>query len=492
MYRDAEVALQLHEAVRVCTGGGSLDDEDWRRVLFYQFHDALPGSSIGLVYEEMESELQALAATRRSAATEDLAARFHGDRACLFNAAPVPRRSLIPLPGIVASTPAIRCDGAVLPVQVLDGAAYACVPLPPLAGVAWEAVTDIPAAPILTASPTELRGDRVRARFAPDGGLADLQIDGWNLPLAGVAGFALHREGTGGDAWDILPHALGLSIGMPALPLVAMAAGPVLARVAGTGAFGTHSTLHLTYSVVAGIPWLFADLDIDWREDASWLRFRLPTTLRGRNARYGTPFGSVLRPAQAGDDARQAQWEVPGSRWAAVTDDGGDGAAIISDAKFGWSCDNGVLHLSLLRAPNSPAPGADRGRHHIRFAIGRHRTNSGEDAQTTAADADLLYLPVPTYCGSPSGPAPISLLPGSSLAPAWVLPSAGGGMLRLHEVSGQRGMAVLHAAGAPPWLADVRGTPLSPLARDDDHTWRLPYSPYQLINVTLTQDRPNS
>lgn len=291
---------------------------------------------------------------------------------------------------------------------------------------------------------------------------------------------------------DAVSHALGLSVSMPALPLVATATGPVLARVAGTGAFGTRSTLHLTYSVVAGIPWLFADLDVDWREDASWLRFRLPTMLRGRSARYGTPFGSVLRPAQAGDDAQQAQWEVPGSRWAAVTDDGGDGAAIISDAKFGWSCDNGVLHLSLLRAPNSPAPGADRGRHHIRFAIGRHRTNSDGGAQTTAADADLLYLPVPTYCGAPSGPAPISLLPGSSLAPAWVLPSSGGGLLRLHEVSGQRGTAMLCAAGSVPWLADIRGNPVSPLTRDDRDIWRLPYSPYQLISVTLTRDRPSS
>ncbi len=483
LYRDAEVALQLHESVRVRTGGAALSDDDWRRVVFYQFHDALPGSSIALVYEQMEAELQRFVDARIATVGDELAVAFAGAHACMYNAAPVPRRALVALPGV--SAPAIRCADASLPVQVVAGVAYASMPLPALASVAWEACVEVPSAPTLTASHAHLSSDRVQARFSSSGGLESLHIDGWHLPLSGNAGLALHREGTGGDAWDIHPQALSVTTALPALAMTADASGPVLARVSGSASIGTRSTVRLSYSLVADVPWLQVDLDIDWREDASWLRFRLPTTLRGRHARFGTPFGSVLRPAQPGDDAQEARWEVPGSRWAAVTDDGGDGAAIITAAKYGWSCRDGVLHLSLLRAPDAPAPGADRGRHHIRFAIGRHRARSDDGAQTTAAEADLLYLPVPTYRGSASGPAPISLLPGSSLAPAWILPGSLGGVLRLHEVSGLGGVARVRAAGPAPWLVDVHGARIGTLESDGLDVWRFAYTPGQLLSIAF-------
>ncbi len=255
------------------------------------------------------------------------------------------------------------------------------------------------------------------------------------------------------------------------------------ARLGGEVLVGTRSRGRLTWSLVAGLPWLFGELDLDWREDAAWLRFSLPTALRGRHARFGTPFGSVLRATAPGDDATEARWEVPGSRWAAVGDDDGEGAAILSEAKYGWFCRNGVLNLSLLRAPDGPAPGADRGRQVIRFAIGRHRQVDGAEGATTAATADLLWQPVPTYRGSATGAAPISLLPGSSLAPAWVLPGAGSGILRLHEVSGRRGVARLRSSGPAPRLIDVHGATRSTLQADGDQTWRLDYTPYQLISV---------
>ena len=483
LYRDAEVALQLHESVRVRTGGAALGDDDWRRVVFYQFHDALPGSSIALVYTEMEAELERFVGTRVATVSEELAAAFPGAHDCVYNAAPVPRRALVALPGL--TTPAIRCAGEVLPVQVVAGVAYASMPLPALASVAWEAAPAAPAAADLTASPTRLSSDRVQARFSATGGLEALQIDGWDMPLAAAAGLALHHEGTGGDAWDIHPQALSLTTALPPMAFTAEASGPVLARISGSSAIGVRSSSRLSYSILAGVPWLLVDLDIDWREDASWLRFRLPTALRGRQARFGTPFGSVLRAAQPGDDAQEARWEVPGSRWAAVTDDGGDGAAVISAAKYGWFCRDGALHLSLLRAPDGPAPGADRGRHHIRFAIGRHRPRSDGHQQTTAGDADLLYLPTPTYRGAACGPAPIQLLPGSSLAPAWILPAASGGVLRLHEVSGLGGVARIRASGPAPRLVDVHGATLAALAPDGEDCWRFAYAPSQLISIAF-------
>jgi alpha-mannosidase len=476
-YRTAEVALQLHEAVRTACRGAALDDEAWRRVIFAQFHDALPGSSIAVVYDQLVPELEQLATQRISTAISELAARS-GREDCLFNALPTARRALVALPGCSAA--AIRCGDAVLPVQHLDGVPHASIPLPALAGVAWTGSDASAPATHMTAGPGFLGSDRAQARFDADGGLVELRIDGELIPLSAAAGLVLHREGTGGDAWDIQPQALAAAVSTCPVPLGRIDQGPVAVRLSGSAALGRRSQARMTWSLVAGLPWLLADLDLDWQEDASWLRFRLPTALRGRQTRFGTPFGSVLRAAQSGDDAQTARWEVPGSRWAAVTDDDGVGAALISEAKYGWHCGDGTLHLSLLRAPDSPAPGADRGRQRIRFAIGRHRTLASADACTTAEAADSLYLPVPGYRGSPTGTAPIELLPGSSLAPAWVLP----GVLRLHEVSGRRGTACLRSTRQL-HLADVHGHSQTPLSAAGDNLWRVDYQPNALLSISF-------
>ncbi len=201
-YREAETALQLHEAVRVACAGAPLTDDEWRRVLFYQFHDALPGSSIAMVYAAMESELLRFTSARREDLVGELAAAFPGASLCLFNAAPVARQALVALPGWTA--PAVRCGSTVLPVQDLDGVPHASVPLPALAGIVCEpAATAAATTARLSAGASSLSSDQVRAVFDDTGGLVELHIDGWSLPLSAPAGLVLHREGTGGDAWDI-------------------------------------------------------------------------------------------------------------------------------------------------------------------------------------------------------------------------------------------------------------------------------------------------
>ena len=60
LYRRAERALQAHEAVRVALRSGPLPDTSWLRVAFAHFHDAIPGSSIREVYQDMNPELAAV------------------------------------------------------------------------------------------------------------------------------------------------------------------------------------------------------------------------------------------------------------------------------------------------------------------------------------------------------------------------------------------------------------------------------------------------
>src|SRR5690606_33425191 len=93
------------------------------------------------------------------------------------------------------------------------------------------------------------------------------------------------------------------------------------------------------------------EYDVDWHEERALLRALFPTAYRGKEVRFGAPYGSTLRSQQAGQPYDEAQWEVAGSRWAVISDDGErDGFGIITEAKYGWSAKDGNLQLSLLRS----------------------------------------------------------------------------------------------------------------------------------------------
>ena len=51
-FRELERALQIREAAHAVTGRGPVPVESWRRMVFAQFHDYIPGSSVASVYRE--------------------------------------------------------------------------------------------------------------------------------------------------------------------------------------------------------------------------------------------------------------------------------------------------------------------------------------------------------------------------------------------------------------------------------------------------------
>lgn len=497
-YRALERALQMHEAVRVATRGAPLPDEHWQRLCFAQFHDALPGSSIGLVYQQLGGELRERAAAVTAAAHAELATSSGNPGFLAFNPLPLARRAVVELPGAHAalSTP----DGLALPVQAVGSGrtrrTLAIVDLPALGserllpGRGAAASGLVPAFAAATAR--LLDNGHVRAAFDRSGRLEALVVDGRDLLLSAPAGLALyHDQPANHDAWDIDHDALRRPLsGHPAMRLALVESGPVRAVLRGSARFGAASQVTASWILDAGSPWLQVELEIDWREDHRLLKFHCPTGFQGRQARFGAPFGSVARPQQPGDARDEAMWEVPGSRWAAVTDDDGTGLAVVAEAKFGFSCRDGDLGLSLLRAPADPDPKADRGAHRLRFAIGAHRDVATAERPGTAASADLLYTPALVTAGGAMAPPPFACDRLGSLVPSWTRPLPDGGFeLRLHEVAGRRGTArlILASAAAQVVCTDFLGRRLPGVQprRRDGREYELAYRPYQILTVQV-------
>jgi alpha-mannosidase len=110
---------------------------------------------------------------------------------------------------------------------------------------------------------------------------------------------------------------------------------------------------------------------VDWHEEHKLLKVCFPLDVRATNATYEMPFAYEERPTHHSTSFDRARYEVPGHRFADLSEHG-FGAALLTDSKYGYSCHGNELRISLLRATKSPDPEADMGRHEFAYALFPH------------------------------------------------------------------------------------------------------------------------
>ncbi len=483
-FRGAERALQAAEAVHAARGLGSVNPTWWDRVIFAQFHDYIPGTSVPPVYQQAMRELSRIAADAHASATQALAlsATPAGPADILhwFNPLPLPLRVNLP------------------DARVLD--------LPPLSSLAVDA-SGAAVEPVVV-SAHHLANGLVEARFDAHGRLVALHVRGRAVKLAGPAGeLWLYQDHPAlFQAWDIDRQALDTGRAVDAPATITTETSPdgsaalVVAR-----ALGGNSQTTVRYRLRPGRDVLEIEADVDWQEPQTLLKLAFPTAYTGQLARFGGPFGSTLRSQKPGEPRAEAMWEVPGSRWAVVTDDSGaEGLFLVTEAKYGFSCRDGRLALSLLRSPvHTGMDGEDHGfmyprairtepevprytdigRHVIRLAVGLYRADSPRESMP-ATLAETLYAAPLAYTGAPVSAGLLAVEGDASILPSWAQPLEGGAwVLRLHETLGRHGDVALslapgRTAQACGFDGDVAfGTPTAT---------RFTCTPYQILSVRIS------
>ncbi|MBI5381825.1 MAG: alpha-mannosidase [Opitutae bacterium] len=486
--RRAERALQVHEAVRCATTGQPLNEEPWRRVVFAQFHDYIPGSSVHEVYDEARVELAGITREALSAAEQELGAERGAE--ALFNPLPRPRRHLL----------GANAAGEVTSVE-----------LPPLAGAPVAQLTQCAPLPPVRATARRLANGRVVADFDKQGRVRQLRVDGRDVALAAPLGeLVIYPDRPHAfEAWDIDRQALALGepVRTTAVGRVEQA-GPASATLAFTRSLGAAGEITLRYTLEAGAAQVRLDIDLDWRKTEALLKILFPTKYTGNHARFAAPFGSVLRSQKPGDPVDEAKWEVPASRWAAVGDETeGEGLFVVTESKFGFSAREGTLGLSLvrsalitcekmegernshpaeLRRTHAASPFSDIGRHQIALAFGLHDANAPRDEQP-AALADLLFAAPVAYRGAARSAGFLGLDGGETLQPVWAKPAGRDRwVLRLNETLGRRGRARVQLA--PGWrasLVDLREKPVN----GGRAMTTLAFQPYALLSLLIERRR---
>jgi len=108
--------------------------------------------------------------------------------------------------------------------------------------------------------------------------------------------------------------------------------------------------------------------EVDWQELHRLLKVSFPVNVRSENALHEMQFGYVARPTHRSRAYDKDRFEVCNHRYTALCN-GGHGAALLNDCKYGISVNDNAMELTLLRAAASPEMRADNRVHTFTYAF---------------------------------------------------------------------------------------------------------------------------
>ena len=391
LLREADLALALL-GLRGAGSDLACQRADWRPLLFQQFHDILPGTSISAVFEQAEPQWRAsrrAAARLRDRALQQWLGPAVAGSWWLMNlqtTAAGPRTLRLPRGSWrLAGEPE---SAAPLPSQPAPGGGtWVQVPMPDgIAGLALQRSDEAPpAASKAILQPVQLQegtdaaaGSRwflsnglVRAELGAAGVLQLWDAAGEPLLAQPLQWCRWRDQGEFWDAWDLAAdyreHPLPMEWqSQPEL----LERGPLCARLVWRGHCG-RSALRLDVQLRAASPWLELNLQVDWRQRHELLRLEIPLAQPAVRVAADSGAGVLERPARPCTARERARWEVPVISWIASQPaaGAGGGLAVLLDGPQGISAVADRLGVSLLRAPTWPDPGADNGLQRLRLAL---------------------------------------------------------------------------------------------------------------------------
>ncbi|MCC7447861.1 MAG: alpha-mannosidase [Anaerolineae bacterium] len=132
---------------------------------------------------------------------------------------------------------------------------------------------------------------------------------------------------------------------------------------------------------------------IDWRERHVLLKVAFPVNILSPLANFGIQFGSVQRPTHHNTSWDWARFESVAHGWASLAESD-YGVSLLSDSKYGYDVHDNVLRLSLLRAPTFPDPEADQGQHEFIYSLLPHRSGMENGGSADDLNNPIIAFPI--------------------------------------------------------------------------------------------------
>jgi alpha-mannosidase len=490
--------------------------EDWKKVLFNQFHDLAAGSGIGVIYKDAQKDYDVV---RWS--TNEISAKALGTVDDRVNTAGQGRPVVVYNPlgwersgevtvhveagkGSVAATgaqvvevkPEDKTDSAEVKLHVLHVPALGYK-------VVWIGGGKGTTEPAEKAVSAKDAGDSISLENAMQRVTVSKQTGCITSLFDKKSNFEALSTGACGnqlqffkdtpkdyDAWNIDPGTLDV----PPMTIEHADSVELLKTAEPTIRVTSHwgnSKFEQTIGLSAEGDMVDIDNQFDWHESHVLLKAAFPLTASGPFATYEIPYGSIERPTTRNNSWEKAQFEVPAMRWADLGD-GKHGLSVINSTKYGYDAVGNMLRLTLLRSPKWPDPEADMGHHHFHYALYPH-AGTWKDAMTVRRGYEYNYplAAVVTTAHAGSQPASHSF---ASVSPENVVltavkkaEDANGLIFRVYEWAGKDATVEFHV---PPGATSATVTNLqetpegSPLTVSGDLV-KTPIHPYEILTIRV-------
>ena len=471
----------------------------WRTICLNQFHDIIPGSSIGPVYEESQSQYAELTreVTRlRDEALQVLSQKLDGDL-LLVNPTSFTQPGLVFIPGDPSR--GFTRDGELLPVQAADSGLW--LDAGQLAPHSITALTEIsrsaPAEPETGPAAALLENEYLRVEFNMDGDISrifDKKAGREVLPSGALANQfqAFEDRPKSWDAWDV-------DIFYDDKVWLAEAAGSI--RVVEYGPLRRTVEIkrriqNSEFTQRISLPHHSARLDfetrIQWVERHTLLKVAFPVDVLSPQATYEIQWGNVTRPTHRNTSWDWARFETCAQKWVDLSE-GDYGVSLLNDCKYGHDVHGNVLCMTLLRSPTMPDPTADLGEHEFKYSLFPHSGSWHDGTQREAYllnDPLIVFRPQGEGTGGTqaTGLAPLAACdPDNVIIETIKRAEDGEGLIvRLYESQRKRG-PVRVGFGFPvgsAWVTDLLEDNVSALEVEGDSV-RLELKPYQIVTLRV-------
>ena len=365
----------------------------WKIICLHQFHDILPGSSIGEVYSESNQAFQALTASLKEFQQNalDVIKDYYSGDILLINPTPFPRNDLVLISDL--NEVGFTREGKNLPTQLTDKG----ILVDP--GILWPySVTPIeytktkqdqlPEIEKNNSRNLSMENNLIRLDLNQDGDIIsifDKEIEREILPSNAVANqFQIFEDRPlTYDAWDIdIYYDDKMDFAAPAESITWPEQGPLRQTIEIKRKIAS-SIYTQRISITKNSKQIDFDTTIDWQDRYKLLKVAFPVDILAPVATYEIQWGNVQRNTHRNTSWDWARFETCAHKWVDLSE-GNYGVSLLNDCKYGHDIHDHVMRLSLLRGPTVPDPMADLGIHQFKYSLLPHSNSWDERTQAAA------------------------------------------------------------------------------------------------------------
>ncbi|MCK5128689.1 MAG: alpha-mannosidase [Clostridiales bacterium] len=406
--RKAEMILREYEALAVLSeiNNNIVDYKNlngwWSILLKNQFHDILPGTSIPEVHDLAIRENYRLIDEVTKQVKELLSSFAKDDNSVtLFNSLSWTRQGQVTL----------DIEGHlknVLTQRIIDikgndvlSAKVKILPLGITSYERYETVSERKS--LFKYNENTLETPYAIIRFLEDGSIASFVDRSTGRELKRLGGAPLNTFYFSEDVpytydnWDIdvdidmklLPH-------MHLLSRKVVSEGPLQIRIENEYKIGQNSKLRQHMICYSDTQRIDFETEIDWKERHCLLKVGFNVNILSSSLKSEMQFGYIDRPTHDNTSWDAAKYEVCNHKWSDLSENR-YGIAILNDCKYGISCKDSDIRLTLHKGGCRPDPRGDEGIHYLTYSLLPHKGSF--DAEKVVRPSYELNIKPTVICG---------------------------------------------------------------------------------------------